>query len=691
MKRSNIAIQAISNFPSWSEAKRNPISNVRVLMNQLGWQLDDIDSKLYDLNSANFLTQLDPLTEPYMGYVTPIWGWDIHEPDSGWYEALDRLPDRELTGIIGDPTDQTIPSYTVNIQLVDGLKSYLAAPPTDYYIETKLPIDGTNKYIPGVDDGSGNPITYTTAARIMAVVQNNMYIMLDYSDGDPAYIKVAIPSNFISGEMKQPKIYNGTGDIIQEEMGEVYGGPYTQDEAIDFYIDNGDSLTFEEAADPLIRENEARLVVEGPSKQILIGHFVRHNTITATNTLDGSAAIVTTEYTTTDYNTSKYKEQYDFNNDGIIDDYDKDELMVNIGRSSSNYSAEEWEEKYAKYDINGDGEIDNTDLSLFMDAHMSVKFHGTILKFDNNGIFIVKYKYIDNGMTEAIYDNNEEVAFLPTRDALNNEDILPLPTDWKMACYSPLLQSYLYLNKDEHKIVIIKYDTDLIENVLDKWAIYLPIKTGADATISMDVFGNKLYVLMKYDGKYVIVKYTLDDNFNDEYEIRYVHNNKVDKVGVTIKQRDQEGILDPVGIKVLSDDLMIVVDRIGNGFLNVKLIRGIYDYAMIDTFNENGQRALFTRERYDILKSGENILTQVYYHIWNRYDDFAFELGLFRMPGEGNINLRNRIYNYLNNYPDPSREMIEMEIHREFMIDDQAFIADHAIWGVSIWGTVTWG
>jgi len=87
----------------------------------------------------------------------------------------------------------------------------------------------------------------------------------------------------------------------------------------------------------------------------------------------------------------------------------------------------------------------------------------------------------------------------------------------------------------------------------------------------------------------------------------------------------------------------------------VYILEPRYDVAIITG------STVHIRSQYDYVKLfnvDDTIYTakQYWHHVWNEFDDFAWKVGLTRLPGESNIELKLRVYDVNKYYPTPSEQ-----------------------------------
>jgi len=627
MKRSKTAsISIIPNLPSWSEARMNPKSVARGFAHSLYRQVDYISDNYSNIKDSLYLSTLNPIVEPYRNWVSTA--GDI-TPSGTEFTAAEIVEDAESYDIVGY-IDMQPSGESISVPMVTDTREYLYSDATAYYVEDTVQISGVADAIPGVLDSSGNPITYSGQAEIASIVDDVGYIMLDsITSGSPVGFTIDIGTDFVHGEM------------------------------------SGEEFIISPFNDPLLLTSQVRYTISQANQKILIDSFVHEGSIFVVNVYDTFGG---TDYTATstaelNYSIDKYDEKYDFNGDGIIDEDDYNTLQSHVGKKSSDYTISEWETNYDKYDLNKDGKITTQDL-IIMDNYMnSAAREGTIITMKQAGVFDIRYQFTEDGGTSYVYNSGTGAAYLDTKIY---EGISPTKSEsWIAASHSEDLDAMLYLDVDQHRITAVKYDTDISDLIVDTFDIILPIESKYDRAISMDVYVNKLYVLVSGESSYYFVVYDLDGDLNETYSIRYIHSTKRSD---EVIPRDKEGLVNPIGFGVLDKEVIAVFDKTAAGELAVKLVRGVFDYAFKDNVLPEDVPGIFLREKYDSVTIGDHSLDQVYFHIWNKFDEFAFESGMERLPGENNIKLRARLWDYIYNYPDPSREKIEKEIDREFRV-----------------------
>lgn len=650
MKRSKLASQrVIPNLPKWSEAYRNPQSAARVISNSMYREIDYLNETYPDSIRHFYLRQLNPLEEPYRNWIS------IEE---------DVTPSGEITQseVFSDLDTKNIQAYisgqSIGIEYVGSPRAYLYPEPQSYKVDYRIPVSGTNHNVSGVYDVSGDALSYSGISDVASIIDNKAYIVMDsITSGSPNLLSINLSREFEHGELDEP--YITSGDIEIDVSGELIN---TYIDSSDLDIVSGDYLTFTQEDDPLIRETTIQITLKETNSSYLLPHYAI-GAVEVTNAYndDSDVTFAVTETMGT-YTTDKYKPEYDFNNDGLINSKEYTEIRKNTGKSSLQYTPKTWDEKYAKYDINNDGTITTKDLELFKSYMYSSLNHGTIITVEENGIFNVTYSYTESGGNSYVYNENG-TRYLDTKKYNNVEP--NLPESWVAVAYSDLLGARAYLDKDQNRITFVKYASDVKTLVEDRFDVVLPILNNYERPVALDIYQKYMYVLIKGGTFPYFLRYDLTGNMHDNYDIVAVHKRAKDDDVVI---RNSTGLSDPIGFGIISKNILIVIDKTGNGFLNAVILKGVFDYATEDEIGRTGVNSLFTREKYDQVYIDSNLITQYYFHLWSKFDDFAFENGIDRIPGEGNAKLRERLLDYLNNYPDPSKDMIEKELKREFDI-----------------------
>jgi len=649
MKLSKIAKrEVVSNLPTWSEAYRNPVSVARTISNAAYINLDDFHNSYGDTVRNMHLLTLNPLEEPFRNWIT-VQGDITPSGDATKEEVFESADVADIYGMVS--------GEQVDIITIDNTRGYLYPEPTDFVVQHKLPVSGTNQFVSGITDVSGQLLTYVDLAETASIVEDTSYITLDnVASGEPGMLEIDIPTDFIYGEITESSICSGT--TLIEVTGELLISGVAPTGTS---ICNGDFLSAFTLSDPLIEEASERRTISTAGSRVLLPHHVIGDVVIS-DIYDINRTIThTISDTGTTYNLDKYKDIYDFNNDGLINEDEYAEMQSNVGKSIGNYNPVDWKKNYDKYDIDQDGTITASDLKIFKNYMFSARNKGSIVTVSGAGIIDITYSYTETAGTSYVYNVDGGPAYLDTK--IYGESLTDKPESWKAGAYSDLYSSHLFMDKEQNRVAVVKYATDITEMVIDKFDILLPIYDNDEYPIGIAEHKDKLYTLVKGGVNPYFIIHDLSNNVHDDYVIRYVHNRRNEDESIA---RDKEGIVNPIGFGVVSKDIIIVIDDIGNGFINYVLIRGIYDYATFDNIQPEDIPGIFTREKYDELYLDEHSISQHYFHIWNRFDDFAFENSIDRIPGEDNIHLKSRLMDYLDNFPNPSRSNIEKSIRREF-------------------------
>ena len=351
----------------------------------------------------------------------------------------------------------------------------------------------------------------------------------------------------------------------------------------------------------------------------------------------------------------RYESAYDLNSNGVIDQEDLDEFIAAQGISYEDVEPEVWNTTYNRLDINKDGVIDEKEVQKCTDLLYSVGQSGTVLEFEEpTARQLITYRQVTAPEIQHIYRNRDEV--LSNRVNSLGSLILQAEID-----NSP---GELGIAEPETASFIVEIDKNRDVNFvrLDGVRVFKSRVSWLDA----DFYEARL--ICSTDD--ILFIYTVHRENLDERI--YV----VDMKKPAVEFTEQFLNIDTGdGVEVL---FMSADDRPANELqLGVRLSDGrqeIWEYPLIKKFytiqdnyiwtsRKTDQLVEFGQERLldgestadlDEAEDGEDgaivneavVMPQVPIKIQNSVDDYAFNWGDERVPGETNRIFKKRLLDY---------------------------------------------
>lgn len=366
-------------------------------------------------------------------------------------------------------------------------------------------------------------------------------------------------------------------------------------------------------------------------------------------TIDGIGEIKDTEYEliSLENYTDQYSYTCDFNNNYIVDDDDRREMIANIGVTIDLVEPEVWNSTYRKYDFNKDGIIDYKDVGYFDIFYKSVRERvGTIIRLpETHGRVGIQANYYTDFYQKYTYI--EDIGSI-TPILLRNpiDEVAPIfPSDTIDVAFD-LKNGYYITSSEANRCFYIV----LSENDIIKEKVKVPIGDFYDyVPRGIKWKDDFIFVLLHKDStnnKVVVFDMQAEfiEKFIDVYDI-------------------EDELINPTCLTVTSEDQIIICD--GNNVYIFKpvrrkiLLRGNKVYA----FEDFGSGLQFMSDNSLIPESG---LVMEPYSLWNTFDEYAMvPYGLERIPGEDNVELLMRMNDVIDNLPGTTKQGLINAIQRD--------------------------
>lgn len=330
----------------------------------------------------------------------------------------------------------------------------------------------------------------------------------------------------------------------------------------------------------------------------------------------------------------------DLDDDGMIDSREIDLINSVMGYSRSNFSASEWDEKYSKYDIDGNGVINEKDRFVIESLLNTMSVDSSAILFDLPGQYKIEYSVpYEGAATKAIASKNNELIYL------KNDELDYLKSQWPT--------EYVDMTYDQDKGItyyldnltksVWAYEDNILGQTNDRFKLPLPLYTGIQL-IGIEYNEYRIYILAKINNQYKIITLRTDiDNILQNVFIIPIHSGHTPDG--FIRTRDAAGLVDPKGLAIINGCKLVTYDE-----SKLKLLLPIYDVFYRSTDEDIKPRLNF-REKYESLEIENGTVSQIYNTLWNMIDNHGEEKGLYRLPGETNITFKNRIMDVFKHFP----------------------------------------
>lgn len=381
-----------------------------------------------------------------------------------------------------------------------------------------------------------------------------------------------------------------------------------------------------------------------------------------TETVSGDEILSESEYEIIETNlldTDNWISELDYNNNGIIDDEDRLQIVNRIGLSINNTTPEEWS-KHSEYDLNGDGEINDFELTVINNAYMNTSLKDKcFIRFFNPGKYTVSVtRFTDEAIVSTYTKDN--TTLLPISGYTYGESTFNFFEDFEDISYDPVNNVYWCSSKLEHCIYAIYIEDNFIKDKV------------------------KVPVLFDYDSE--VRGICFDNGF--VYVLIFNHDSKKCKVAVYdtkryIKPENEYAVLevedyifhDPTSLNITEEGRYIITDY--NSFV---ILKGIRDRIYI-----NGNTLISYKDLSDKLTDKDGNPVEMYYrYLWNEYDEYgSFVFGIDRLPGESNLFYYRRMMSVYRNLPLQTRQGVINRISNglglpTYTVYNQTFITKYA-------------
>lgn len=348
--------------------------------------------------------------------------------------------------------------------------------------------------------------------------------------------------------------------------------------------------------------------------------------------------------------TGVYKSEYDFDGDGFINNVEIDLMTSVLNTSASEMTEEEWEDQYQKYDLNNDFVINSDDLEILKKYINSFRDNTSdAIQIKVPGNYLLIYDTAGQpGVTGYLSSSNQ--IRLWRNSSFGGSLQTPFPDTYVDIDYDYDQDMFLMLDDGEKCIWSILFDEN--QSIVDKYKILLPIESvdekmvgitysgkGYVYALSFNRFGNGYLYRCNLRSKDVdtsaskIPVYIGFDNVDD---FLYTENG-----GFSI---GQSGLTSFCG----NNRLFITANN------KVYILEPRYDVMI------NDGNTVHCRSKYNHVLLSNGALSrqakQFWHHVWNEFDEFGWKVGLERLPGENNLELKLRVLDVYKHYPHPSEQ-----------------------------------
>ena len=347
-------------------------------------------------------------------------------------------------------------------------------------------------------------------------------------------------------------------------------------------------------------------------------------------------------------NTGVYRADYDFDSDGVINLVELNMIQSVLDISESDVSEDDWNNIYSKYDLDGDKVITSDDVAI-LKKYLNSYADDTrdMVTINVPGNYLIQYETSSQpGVTGYVTSNNaillwRNKSFDGSIKTTYGDNFVDIDYDFDS-------DQFLLLDDVEKCVYVMLFDEN--QSVVDKFKILLPIESvdevlggitycgkGIAYVCSFNKFGNGyLYRinLRSSDIDANVSRVPIYLGINDEF--LYTTNG-----GLSL---GQSGLTAFCGYNKL---LMTARNK-------VYMLEPRYDVMIV-----SGDKVHF-RSKYNKVIVGNGSITkyakQFWNHVWNEFDEFAWKVGLQRLAGETNLELKLRSLDVYENYPVPSEQ-----------------------------------
>lgn len=341
--------------------------------------------------------------------------------------------------------------------------------------------------------------------------------------------------------------------------------------------------------------------------------------------------------------TQQYGSEYDLNKDGIIDEFDVALVREQVGKRMEDYDVDFWTAEYAKFDFDSDGLITDKDVRAIEQYVFATKDRRkSILYIFQPGRYVVRYQTTGdgNGLTSyrTIRRNGIEIEFKHGRPEVFPHSFLE--PDALTFEYHPVNPNVL-IAIHENECALTFYTISDINTLVDKYKISLPIDGIETKLIGSTIRDMALYVLAKVDAEYQVIRIELDtNNITQTITSLPIYQSKLEDKRIV---RLPYQFTDPSDLVVI-DGGLVVIDQEKLVFLGE-----VFDISYYDSINQR----YYTRSRFDRIYLADLPAAQIYFNIWNKFDEYGLIRGIPRLPGEENIEYKRRLLELWTRFPNP--------------------------------------
>ena len=578
-------------WPGWSEARRNPSSVMRKLVNPYSLQMDGIELIATELDRSLSLLTADPDSFIYRAWTVADQDVSVRPEE---YDTNNRYLEN-VTAINGIVSGQTIALEPLTPE------GFRVANPTSFFVSGSLSLD--DFLLSGeLHMGEYNP---TDGEFLVTTVSGS----LGGIPSDPSYHHAfTLPERF--------------SNIRDAELG------------------------FRTFRDSEYEDIELTFEVPISGTRFVLDYHLKGIPTEITRTIDDVESVGSgVTYTNTQSWARNYISDADIDKDGIIDSREIELVNANLGERYNPGNAQDWEDNFAIYDVNHDGVIDSKDLAIVQHLSGTIRADGgDILEFAYPGTYTVEFSIPLDGYaaTSSFYrdatgkDVRVVLAMEPFRNETFNHLKTNFPDGYVDTTYDPNLNVFYYLDNTTKAVYAVNYDST--GGVKQTYKIILPYEHKDMDFRGITYIDGLIYVLVVINGVPWI--YLLQADYaNPETSLVKlpVHSGDALSSDPDIYIRDSAGLTSGVtALGSIDNDRLVTIDE-----NKIKVLYPLFDVYSAEVDAETNKTSMFFREKYEELDtSPSGTINQTYFHIWNVFDEFAFERGLTRYPGEDNSSLK---------------------------------------------------
>lgn len=343
--------------------------------------------------------------------------------------------------------------------------------------------------------------------------------------------------------------------------------------------------------------------------------------------------------------TSKYQKKIDINNNGVIDDEDLQAFQNVVGLNAQEIDPVVWNTDYAKFDLKKNGLIEENDLAVVKNSLWSGNEQGILIQLPDKTLgFTIEYVLLDRPeISDVIVVNNE----IRTR-SLNTFNLELLKEKYKneFGIYG-LVEPDTAPFRGE---IDVNRNVNFVKNsgiLFDKEKFSYKDIDKYQPLFLYDI--DDIMLILTQNPKDLKCRiYTVDMlNMAIEYTDDFFDIDIQEKVlGFGALTTNAEVYLltqDAANIKYLKtyklDKLYYTVNQSESAFYSTKL-ENFYTIPL-------GMPQEFEEDEFTTIPNlNINLLALYPVKVQNSIDDFAFNWGITRIPGETNRQLKNRILDF---------------------------------------------